>query len=694
MLRGKLSNVKNELLVVSRKQLYRWLLVGLLLLGLALRVIGLDHAPPGLRYDELQNYLMINRVLAGERPIYFTESWGHEPLFHYVQAAVMGLLTESGWSMRLPAVFSGMVAIVGVWLVGRRLFGPGPALVAAAAQTVSFWAIFYSRVGLRLGTTVPFFCFMALFLWLAVTQTGRRGWLAAVGSGLLLGGMIYVYPSARMGPVFVVAFAFYLLVWQRGRFREVWPRLLFILLLGGLVAAPLLNYLYQNPSQEQRGEQLAAPVITLLEEGNPRPLLEQVVRAAGMFVWQGEEDWLYNVAGRPIFEPVSALFFLAGVLLAGRRWRQPAYAFVLLWLLVGMMPTVATLPAASITHSIAAQPAAHILLALWLVEFASGLASSSSMVAPDSHPLAYFRFLLPGVVLAAYGYSSGYAYFEVWNREAAVRELYQGGVTAVVDDLRANSPTGPVVIGGPYINYWHPWNAVAFELTNPPDGVAVRWFNPAGAWLWPAGEEAATYYFPADPLAGQGYDPLLNGWFQDEAMAVPAANGDLHVFRVENWDAFEQERDRVVAASEFSWPAELAELPAAEAPLLFGGRFALLGAEVAEGTVLPGGTVRLLTFWRVEAADPGPVVAFAHVSSDGVDIWGQQDWLDVRAEGLRPGDQFVQVHTVTLKPETPPGRYVVQLGLYAPDTGVRLPIAAGEGQTADRVLVGEVRVEQ
>jgi hypothetical protein len=273
-----------------------------------------------------------------------------------------------------------------------------------------------------------------------------------------------------------------------------------------------------------------------------------------------------------------------------------------------------------------------------------------------------------------------------------VRELYQGGVTAVVDDLRANPPAGPVVIGGPYVNYWQPWNAVAFELTNPPEEAAVRWFNPAGAWLWPAGEDEATYYFPADPLAGQAYDPLLYGWFSQEAVALPASSDGLQVLRVANQGAFEAQRDRVAAASVFEWPAELADLPAAEPPLVFAGRFALLGAEVAEAAVPAGGTVRLLTFWRVESADPGPVVAFVHVTSDGVDIWGQQDWLDVRTAGLQPGDQFVQAHTVTVNSETPPGRYFMQLGLYAPDTLVRLPIAAGGGQTADRVLVGEVNV--
>jgi hypothetical protein len=86
-------------------------------------------------------------------------------------------------------------------------------------------------------------------------------------------------------------------------------------------------------------------------------------------------------------------------------------------------------------------------------------------------------------------------------------------------------------------------------------------------------------------------------------------------------------------------------------------------------------------------------VAFAHVIGEGETIWGQQDWLDVRMAGLQPGDHFAQVHTVTINPETPPGEYGLLLGLYGPDTLLRLPIANGaDDAAADRVVVGQVRV--
>ena len=75
-----------------------WGVVVVLLVATALRLGGLRDVPPGLRYDELLDYRMIGRILAGERPLYFAESWGEEPLFLYLQAATLALTKASDWS--------------------------------------------------------------------------------------------------------------------------------------------------------------------------------------------------------------------------------------------------------------------------------------------------------------------------------------------------------------------------------------------------------------------------------------------------------------------------------------------------------------------------------------------------------------------------------------------------------------------
>jgi hypothetical protein len=310
------------------------------------------------------------------------------------------------------------------------------------------------------------------------------------------------------------------------------------------------------------------------------------------------------------------------------------------------------------------------------------------------------RWKWMGPLLAAgfvvfHGVISCRAYFVTWASAPQVRELYQGGITAVAHELDIRDVSGPVVIGAPYVNYWHPWNAVAFDLALRRDDLDVRWFNPAGGWVWPTGKDPATFYFPVDPLGPQSFDPVLEGLFIPDASALfPLSAGDaFSAFRVVRPVALEK---RLAALGKLSvaWPPELAHLPSPELPLAFGGRFALLGAELQEDVVLPGGELRLISYWKVLTIDPAPIVAFVHLTSDGQDIWGQQDWLDVRTVGLQPGDRFAQVHSVVINPETPSGIYHVQLGLYRPDTLVRLPITTGAAGTADRVWVAQAQVTE
>ncbi|MFQ6101898.1 MAG: ArnT family glycosyltransferase [Anaerolineae bacterium] len=665
---------------LQRREL--WALVAILLVAAATRLIALVDVPPGLRYDELLNYRMAERVLAGERPLYFTESWGHEPLFHYTQAAVIELTEASDWSLRLPAALCGLLGVLTTWLAARRLFCARVAILTAAGLAVSFWAVFYSRQGLRIIGIVPPSGLMIYFLWRGlerVPKQRRRATVDLAVGGLFLGSLFYVYMAARVLPLLPIVLALYLALFHRSRFRSAWPGLLLFVVIAALVAAPLVLLLYRNPEMEQRVGQLAS-VLAALKEGRVGPLLLQAVQALGVFVWRGQEDWLYNIYGRPIFDPLTTACFVLGAGLCIWQWRRTRYVLLVLWLAAGVLPAIAVPPPASLNHTIAALPPAYTLVAVGLEALWRVARKWRRWAGP----------LLAVGIIALHGALSCHAYFVTWAGAPEVRELYQGGIAAVARELDARAPPGPVAIGAPYVNYWHPWNALGFDLRLRREDLSVRWFNPAGGWVWPAGTGPATFYFPTDPLGPQTFDPALKALFMADAMLLPAASDDFAAFRLARPEALEA-RLRAVADAPLAWPPELAHLLPPKLPLVFGDRFALLGVELQENTAPAGGEFHLITYWRVLRADPAPVVAFVHLTSDGRDIWGQQDWLDVRPAGLQPGDRFVQVHRVPVKPGTPPGLYHVQLGLYGPDTLLRLSIATGAEGTADRVWVGEIQ---
>jgi 4-amino-4-deoxy-L-arabinose transferase-like glycosyltransferase len=672
--------------MVSATKLQRWELwglVGLLLIGAALRLVALGDVPVGPGYDELENTRLSERVLEGEWAIYFPENFGQESLYPTLAALAVRLL---GWSVsvvRLPGALGGVLSVLALYLAGRRLAGRRAALLAAAFQAISFWPLIETRMALEMTLLPPLAGLATLFLTRGLDGRAGRRWHTLLDfalAGILLGGQVYAYTAGRVMLLLPPALLVYLFLLDRGTLRCHWPGLLLLCLVTLLAIAPLAIFLYVHPEAEQRLDQLSGPLVAL-RQGDFRPALEIAAGTLGMFTLRGEPQWLYNIADRPVFDPITSVFFYAGLVLCVTRLRDWRCGVVLLWLLIGLGPAMVSPPPGSFNHTLAAQPAVYLVLAL-------GVDAAWKWLARRR---AWVGLLTVALLLTFNAVISCYTYFFTWASAPEVRELYQGGITAVAHELDARDPPGPVAIGAPYVNYWHPWNTIGFNLALRREDLSVRWFNPGGGWVWPTGVDPTTFYFPAAPLGPQSFAPALRELFMADATLLPTADDDFATFRLTHPAALEERLDALTGTS-LAWPPDLAYLPSPTLPLVFGDRFALLGAELQKDTVPPGGELRLITYWEVRVADPTPVVAFVHLTSDGQDIWGQHDWLDVWPAGLQPDDRFAQVHLVPVKPETPPGLYHIQLGLYAPDTLLRLPIGLDAGGAVDRVWMGELQV--
>ena len=69
-----------------------WAALTLLLLVAAwFRFYDLGDIPKGLEHDEVATWHMVAGVLEGERPLYFEEGYGHEPLYNYMTALPMAI---------------------------------------------------------------------------------------------------------------------------------------------------------------------------------------------------------------------------------------------------------------------------------------------------------------------------------------------------------------------------------------------------------------------------------------------------------------------------------------------------------------------------------------------------------------------------------------------------------------------------
>jgi hypothetical protein len=130
------------------------------------------------------------------------------------------------------------------------------------------------------------------------------------------------------------------------------------------------------------------------------------------------------------------------------------------------------------------------------------------------------------------------------------------------------------------------------------------------------------------------------------------------------------------------------------------GEFAqLIGSRLNTFNGRPGDHLGVTLYWQA-LGNSGDVAytAFAHLlDSDNV-VKAQQDHPpgspDVPTTSWLAGEYVTDTYDLTIAADAKPGTYVVEIGLYNPTTGQRLPVTDGSGRVSgDRVVVGSFQVK-
>ena len=640
----------------------------ILLLAFFLRTHQLTEIPPGLTHDEANHGRDSINILDGVLLFYFPLNYGSEPLYNYVVAGNMALLGENLFGLRMVNVMSGLLAITALYLWACWALDQRTALIAAALMAVSFWPLAASRQALRAGM-LPFLIALAvIFFWQILrwaaagpSKHRRRPWWAVAGFALCVAATLHTYLAARVLWLIFPAFLVYLAIVHRAVFRKAWRPVLAGLIAAGLLVIPMFAYVRAHPEADTRLEMLDGPLQNLTT-GNLAPVLENVSEALLAFFWPGYGDSFlaYNIPGRPLFGIVTAVFFLMGLIISIRRWRQPAYAFLLLWFIVGIMPSLITGPTANTTRNLGAMPATYLLPAVGFV------AAGRWLVARWGRPV---RLAVTGVLLLwlfLVGTITVRDYFISWAQSPDVRAAYQHTLVQALNYLDERQIQDPIVISTVYPGAAHD-SSIARVLLATGD-YDLRWADARYALIFPEGD-SSHLVLPASTPLNPAFEKLAR-----QLDSVALRDDDLDP----SFSLYQLQID------DGEWSGE---------PVDFGGAVTLLGSRWAAGSVRPGETAELLTFWQV--TDPGKVgplvppafetdvVLFAHVLDGAGNIMSQQDVLDAPSWSWQTGDFFVQVHTIPVPEDSPPGSYVVIVGIYDRTSGDRLPVLDAEGDIVD-----------
>jgi 4-amino-4-deoxy-L-arabinose transferase-like glycosyltransferase len=138
-------------------------------------------------------------------------------LFFWMVAGSFKVFGLNEFAARFPSALMGLGTVLLVWLMGRKMFGNRPALLAACVAASSPLVIAFSRTVI-FDMTLTFLVTLAmLFFWLADDETGRRhryDFLAFAVMGLA---------AITKGPVGLILPLLSILVYAllRGRWREL-----------------------------------------------------------------------------------------------------------------------------------------------------------------------------------------------------------------------------------------------------------------------------------------------------------------------------------------------------------------------------------------------------------------------------------------------------------------------------------------
>jgi Dolichyl-phosphate-mannose-protein mannosyltransferase len=306
---------------------WRWRLRGLSILegGLLLVVVGvavwlrfpnLATIPPNVHGDEVSIGLDARLIMTGAMPAVFATGWYDVPALSFtLHAATMRLFGDNLFGLRMASALEGVLSIVLLYVLARRLWGPRPALLAAAFLAVAAWHIHFSRTGFHY-MQAPVATLLALYFLVRGIQDRRSlDWLLC---GFSIGLSVEVYYAARLAAIIVAVYLGYRAVTERG-FVRTHARGLLALVFGAVVfLAPMVEVFARDPGNF--GARTAGVLITSPSNFQHEADGYHVATLREVLAIQAERTLeAFNIGGETSLQyghPAPLLDFWTGALLA------------------------------------------------------------------------------------------------------------------------------------------------------------------------------------------------------------------------------------------------------------------------------------------------------------------------------------------------------------------------------------------
>ena len=404
-------------------------LAGILVVAAFMRFHQLDSLPPGLHPDEAANGLDVLGIIERHnfQPFY-PANGGREGLFFYFQAIGVLIYGNTTYALRVAPAAISTVAVAAMYLWTNSWFGRRVGLLSAALMATAPWALFIGRDGFR-GGMVALMVPLTLWLYTKAIRSDKLGWYIAAGFSLGTG--FYTYIAWRLFPVAIVVALAYALIWRRKQLQRWSHGLLISIITMVIVLIPLGIYGIHHPDQlfaRTGGVSITNPAL------NHGHLLEtfgsNIVKTAGMFNFQGDENYRQNLGGQPEFNIFVGIMFVLGLFICFTRLRKFRYVGVLVVFGTMLLPEVLT--AEGIPHALRAIGALPPAIAMAAIGVSYVLDQWYS-VFPRNATARLTGSVAVVVLLLLSGYQGYVEYFVAWANAPATYDAYSEDTTAMAN---------------------------------------------------------------------------------------------------------------------------------------------------------------------------------------------------------------------------------------------------------------------
>ena len=296
-------------MIKNYRQLF--LVSGIIGLAVFLRFWHIESLPQSIDWDVTVTF---NSFLysPGE---YFWD----RPLAVLLYQGFLLLFGVNRYSVLIPGILLGLFSMIPIYLLAKRLLGQRTALCSLLLVALSSWHIHYCRLGyleILLAALLSWFLILLFFQGLTI----RPNYF--IGFGCVLGLALFnFYPSSVPVIIFYVIGCFFFVRRQKFSFKYfmagiaialllyVTGDIIFSLLQGGGWAAAfkgqLGQFLWRSGEETLRKDFSLVWIV-----GNFKMLIRNLF-------WRMNSDWLlgiFRIYGRPLLDPITAVFFLAGII--------------------------------------------------------------------------------------------------------------------------------------------------------------------------------------------------------------------------------------------------------------------------------------------------------------------------------------------------------------------------------------------